>query len=91
MDGVSVDVRQDLADIELSWGERFEQRGKIEGKRELLLRLLAIKFGELPSDFVARLNEIETHEILDRLSEQLLLRNSFLEKPKTPPSLFLVK
>ncbi len=79
MDGVSVDVRQDLADIELSWGERFEQRGKIEGKRELLLRQLAIKFGELPSDFVARLNEIETHEILDRLSEQLLASDTLAE------------
>lgn len=35
--------------------EELIQRGRVEARAELLIKLLAHKFGELPSDYLARI------------------------------------
>ena len=52
---------------------RNEERdaGRKEGERHLLLRLLRVRFGELPAAAVARIEAAETAE-LERWGERLL-------------------
>lgn len=66
------EIMQALMDTELSWAERTELEGKIEGKIELLLRLLRARFGELSPGFVRQLRAIDDPAALDDLSEQVL-------------------
>ncbi len=72
-------IMQKLAELELTWLERAEHRGELTGKRELLLHLLALKIGRLPSDFIVQLNAITDHDALDRLSEQVLTAESLAD------------
>jgi predicted transposase/invertase (TIGR01784 family) len=55
--------------------EEARAEGKAEGKAELLLRLLAIKFGEVPTDVAARLARATDDELL-RWSERMLAADS---------------
>jgi len=67
---------QALSETELTWGERCELKGKLEGeirgKTEILLRQLRRKFGSLPEPFVQQLEAISDPAVLDELSEQVL-------------------
>ena len=67
---------QALSETELTWGERRELKGKLEGeirgKTEILLRQLRHKFGPLPEPFVKQLEAIDDPAVLDELSEQVL-------------------
>jgi predicted transposase YdaD len=51
---------------------RGKAKGEIKGKRELLLRLLALRFGPLPTHLLAKLNSINQTATFDQLSEHLL-------------------
>ena len=80
-------IMQALADVEMTWLEkaRHEGRaegrveGRVEGQRKLLLRLLTLKFGELPEAFVQRLLAVSDSDVLDALSEQVLTASSLAE------------
>ncbi len=55
-----------------TWREEGEQRGRLAGERRVLLRLLAVRFGELPAAAIARVNVAQLDE-LDRWAEQVLV------------------
>jgi hypothetical protein len=55
------------------------EKGVLKGKRNLLLRQLRHKFGELPESVEAKINAIETEEELDKLSDLILDANSLEE------------
>ena len=63
---------QALAEVELSWMEKIRQEGEQAGMRQLLLLQLTQKFGELPKEFVARLNEVSDQADLAQISSQVL-------------------
>jgi hypothetical protein len=52
--------------------QRIRQESELRGQRRLLLHLLRAKFGDLPTDVPAQLEDIPTAEKLDDLSERLL-------------------
>jgi hypothetical protein len=68
-------IMQALADVEMTWLEKAH----VEGKQEILLRLLTIKFGTLPETFVKRIEAITANDALDALAEQVLAANSLAE------------
>ena len=68
-------MMQALADLEMTWVEKARQ----EGQRKLLLRLLTLKFGELPEAFVQRLLAVNDSDVLYALSEQVLTASSLAE------------
>ena len=72
-------IMQALADVEMTWLEKAHVEGKHEGKQEILLRLLTIKFGTLPETFVKRIEAITANEALDALAEQVLAANSLTD------------
>lgn len=70
--------------LEMSWGERLEAKGRREGHREgreqgvreVLLRLLARRFGPLPATVRQRVEEIDSVDHLTRLAERVLTARS---------------
>jgi hypothetical protein len=54
-------------------------QGELQARREILLRQLRVKFGEVPDTTVQQVENISFKEELDRLLEQLLLVNSLAE------------
>lgn len=72
-------IMQALADVEMTWLEKAHVEGKHEGKQEILLRLLTIKFGTLPETFVKRIEAITASEALDALAEQVLAADSLTD------------
>ena len=54
-------------------------QGFRQGKQELLIRLLATKFGELPQSVTEQINGMTADEELDRLGVRLLTANSLEE------------
>ncbi len=53
--------------------------GKAEGKRETLLRLMRIKFGQIPDSVETLINGINNLEMLDELADRVLFANSLEE------------
>lgn len=53
--------------------------GKAEGKRDLLMQLLALKFGLLPPGLVAQLQKVTDATVFDRLSGFLLSASTLSE------------
>ena len=74
------EIMQSLLDIDLSWGDKLREegiekgieKGRIEGERKMLLRLLTLMFGPLPNEFVQRIQAITDEATLDAISQQLL-------------------
>jgi hypothetical protein len=62
--------------------KKAEAKGKVEGKADVLLRLLEIKFGRLPKATVKRVRSATTAE-LDRWVERVLTASSLDEVLKT--------
>lgn len=50
----------------------YEERGILKGKRDLLLKLLRRKFGDLPEAMAAKIQGIEDEAELDGLGERVL-------------------
>lgn len=63
---------QNLLDIEATWGERLRAEGKVEGERQMLLHLLSLMFGTLPSDLVTQINMIDDEATLNQLAQQIV-------------------
>lgn len=92
------EIMQNLATVEMTWGERLraegraegEAQGELNGKRKMLLHLLTLMFGPLPEAFVERVTAIADDAGLDALSRQMLRVKkldeiTFPPKPITPP------
>lgn len=66
-----------------SWQRKGRAEGRVEGelqaRREILIRLLQVKFGSVPETTVQQVENISFKEELDRLLEQLILANSLAE------------
>lgn len=77
----AADRRQDLEVREMAQtaAQAYEARGRIEGRHEMLLHQMRIKFGALPDAVVAKIEAIQTAARLDRLSEQILIAQSIEE------------
>ncbi len=52
------------------------EKGKVEGEQKAVLRLLHLKFGELPPEVVQRVQAIRSLERLEDLLEQVWAANS---------------
>ncbi len=69
-----------MQDVEMTWADRMKEEGReegrqtglVEGKRDVLLRQLAAKFGPLPAETTAHLRALDSVEELDRLLDRLL-------------------
>jgi hypothetical protein len=59
--------------------ERGIEKGITKGKRDMLLRMMAVKFGSLPNDVHLKLEAIESPDLLDTLSERFLTATSLEE------------
>ncbi len=75
---------KDLADVEMSWGDRLRSEGREQGlelgieqgvkkgEQKMLLHLLSLMFGELPDSLVARITAIEDEDMLAMIAKQIL-------------------
>lgn len=81
------EVMEALADVELMWHERIEQKGVEKGiqqgkqqrTQELILRLLRKKFGRVPEVVVQKIQVIDDVDILEQLFDQALMADSLAE------------
>ena len=66
------------------------REGLVRGKQALLFRLLRARFGDLSTQFIARLEAVRNPDQLDELSEQILFAESLadihLPLPTEPPA-----
>lgn len=69
------EVMEALADVELMWHERIEQKGK----KEIILRLLQRKFGRLPDRIVQKVQAITSPDVLEQLVDQAVMADSLAE------------
>ncbi|MFM7204617.1 MAG: DUF2887 domain-containing protein [Myxococcota bacterium] len=60
-------------------GQEMIQMGQEQGQKELLLRLLRARFGELPTGILTRLEELHEPNRLASLAEQVLFARSLTE------------
>jgi Domain of unknown function (DUF4351) len=65
-------------EYQTEFAKRYYGRGKAEGRAELVLRLLARRFGDLPDDIRARIQGASIDE-LDQIGERLLTAGSLSE------------
>lgn len=80
-----------LADVELMWHERIEQKGVEKGiqqgiqqgkqqrTQELILRLLRQKFGRVPEVVVQKVQVIDDLDILEELFDEALMADTLAE------------
>ena len=77
------EVMEALADVELMWHERIEQKGVEQGKQqrtqELILRLLRKKFGRVPEVAVQKVQVVDDVDILEQIFDQALMADSLAE------------
>jgi hypothetical protein len=57
----------------------WQRKGELIARREILIRLLQVKFGSVPETTVQQVQNLSSKEELERLLEQLLLANSLTE------------
>jgi hypothetical protein len=68
-----------MQDVELTYFDKLRQEGLVRGKQETLKRLLAAKFGPLPSTLEARIDTIDAVAELDDYLLRLLSAGSLAE------------
>lgn len=80
-----------MQEVELTWAEELEEKGRkegrkeglekglLDGKRETLLRQLTAKFGTLSEAVTTRVEAIESTDELDRYLERVLIAASLAE------------
>ena len=74
-----------LAELETSWGDRLREEGREEGRKEgreegrkegeqeMLLHMLSLLFGELPTSLVTRITAITDEGMLTMVAKQILV------------------
>src|SRR5579862_8723998 len=70
---------QEVSEMAKTAAEVYEERGRKEGRRAMLLHQMRQKFGTLPDATVMRVQAIRTVAELDRLAERILSANSLDE------------
>jgi predicted transposase YdaD len=84
------EIMQALAEIETTWGDKLREEGRregvLDGKREILLHMLTLKFGPLPTDVVQRIQAIANEKSLKEVSQQLLQAESLADLKLPTPS-----
>lgn len=50
---------------------RIEEKGKIEGKIDILIKLLTKKFGEVPESYIEKINKLP-EDIIDKVNLDIL-------------------
>lgn len=73
------EIMEKLLAVEMTWADRLraegevrgEARGRLEGERTMLLRLLTLLFGEPSPALTARINAIGDEETLAQVAQQL--------------------
>jgi hypothetical protein len=58
-------------EVVMQWTNEWIEKGKVEGRRELISRLLSRRLGQLPDNVNQRIAELADHQI-DELAEALL-------------------
>jgi hypothetical protein len=82
---------RDVQDVEMTWAERLEEKGRkegrhegieagrIQGKRESVQQVLKARFGRVPKQIVARVEAMSSEEELDACLERILNAQSLKE------------
>lgn len=60
----------------MTWGQIVEDRAREEGQRLQMLKLLRLKFGELPKEVTARVERASVEE-LDTWLQRIFTADSF--------------
>ncbi|MBK9056090.1 MAG: DUF4351 domain-containing protein [Chloroflexi bacterium] len=68
-----------LADVELMWHERIEQKARSDEKQQMIFRLLQRKFGTVPKAIVEKIKAINEPIALDKLFDQAVMAESLAE------------
>ena len=68
-----------VQDVQLTYFDKLELRGRLEGKRETLLRQLTAKFGPLPDETAMKIAAIGSTAELDTYLDRVLTANSLEE------------
>jgi hypothetical protein len=79
----ALEGNKEIQAMQKTWAEKLEAKGeakgKTEGVRETLLRLLRQRFGPLPAEAERRLGEVSSIARLNRLADQVLVARSLEE------------
>ncbi len=70
------EVMEALADVELMWHERIEQKARSDEKQQMIFRLLQRKFGTVPKAIVEKIKAINEPIALDKLFDQAVMAES---------------
>jgi len=70
---------EEVREMMTIYEERGIEKGLSQGKREMLLHQLRLKFGDVPETVVQKIEHVEDPEQLDELSGRLLFANSLEE------------
>ena len=62
-----------------SWQRKARAEGVLASRREILIRLLRVKFDAVPETTVQRVESISSADELDRLLEKIIHANSIAE------------
>ena len=73
------EVMEALADVELMWHERIEQKARSDEKQQMIFRLLQRKFGTVPKAIVEKIKAINEPIALDKLFDQAVMAESLAE------------
>jgi hypothetical protein len=76
---VGAETMAALQAIEQHWSDLVRQEGRQEGRAEMLLRILRLKFGQLPMDVVSRVNRINDEATFYELLAQVLNAQALAE------------
>jgi len=63
----------------LTWSEKLEAKGEAKGVREVLVLLLAERFGPLPEGALRQIEEISSLKRLTKLAKRVLTAHSLEE------------
>jgi hypothetical protein len=70
------EILDQLLEIEETWGDKLREEGREEGqvigKRALIVRMLALMFGELPAEAISYVNSITEDATFDQLTQRML-------------------
>ena len=69
------DGASEVEEAVMNWYEEQMVRGRAEGRRAMLLKLLRVRFGELPADIIARIEAADSAE-LDVWAEHVVTASS---------------
>jgi hypothetical protein len=67
---------QEVTTMEMTWGDRMMEKGRIEGMRTLVTGMIESRFGSVPADRKRRIEAIDSTDELTRLADRLLTARS---------------